>query len=937
MNLCTQWGGQRSPFVKRRPLFVETLEDRTTPAFFNWTGTAGDNLWDTPGNWDQNVLPTIADDVSINQASADILVNQAGAARSISMMTSVNLVVNNSLTIDQNANISGQMKVAGTLTANANASLWPSGGMDVRGDINLDTGSQLTLMNGNSILGDGAAITGAGLVSFGMGSVTVEGTATIENLTMTGGDLQGPGALTITGTMNWQGGNLSSNSYPGTLNIADTATLNISGFNNNIQGWTVNIDGIANWTQGDVGNEASTINVGALGEFNISVSYGTWRDTYQDGLSTINNYGTINSVGGMAGMPVAIEPGLNLTGAAFINAGSIELRGGGWFNVDLEIAPNAEVVLDNGLFVAEKIQQPGANQAGRFVVGNGGDARLEVPVNQVAFAKRIELRAGGTIAGFGELRILHSLVWTAGQMEGNGTTVFDVDAMVTIDGSVRSDDRAIENRGGMAIQFGRTLTIVRTNLNNTGWIQLKDQARIRDGLNDPQQPATLVNSGDLGVVSGQAVVDIVMDQQGNVTVLEGQLRLARSVTVAPGGVLFVDSQAILALDNNGVLPAPIYSFAANSTITGSGRVIYSDGGGGGRISLNANAEIYIANFTMGSGTIAGPGVLNVANCEWESGFVSNGASINVAAGGTMNITGALDVNNATVVNYGTVNWTAPVPIRLANDAKIKTNGMWGQGDFNVLTAQQILDISPLGAPTPRLEIENAGVFRKISGGQNVIWIPIFNLGGTLDAGVGDFQMEEDYFFNGGTTTAGLGGNLDFKKTVIQTFGDTFIAGTMSASSLTIGGGTLTLGVSCCGLDGTLIAAVTNYGLIQGRGAIVGNVENQASLAPTGGAGEMGALLIAGNYTQGSTGTLVVSLAGTQSGEYDTLTVTGNVTLAGTLSVALSGGFLPLPGDAFDILEYFGQRQGTFDLVIGNGNNFPWTVSYDTEGKVIVGI
>ncbi|MBI2804648.1 MAG: hypothetical protein HYX68_06650, partial [Planctomycetes bacterium] len=403
--------------MKRRPLFLEVLEDRTTPAFFNWTGTAGDNLWGTPGNWDQNALPTISDDVSISQANTDILVNQAGAVRSVSMMSSVNLIVNNSLTIDQSANISGQLIVAGTLTANANASLWPSGGIVVSGAINLEIGSQLTVMSGSSILRDGAAIAGAGTVSLGMGNLTVEGTATFHNFNMTGGNLLGPGMLTITGTMNWEGGNLANTPYAGTLDITDTGALNITGYGTkSIQGWTVNIDGDGNWTQGDVGNEASMVNISTTGEFNISVSFGTWRDTYQDGLSTINNAGTINSTGGMVGMPVVLKVALLSSGTIDVAGGSLGLGGGGVLGGQIAIASTSELGLAAGEFGGAVPQFIGGG-TGQLIIGSGAapgeQATLRIDAGQTFVGYNVLLRTLGTITGQGTMVF-------AGQSELNG-------------------------------------------------------------------------------------------------------------------------------------------------------------------------------------------------------------------------------------------------------------------------------------------------------------------------------------------------------------------------------------------------------------------------------------------------------------------------------------------------------------------------------------
>lgn len=75
--------------------------------------------------------------------------------------------------------------------------------------------------------------------------------------------------------------------------------------------------------------------------------------------------------------------------------------------------------------------------------------------------------------------------------------------------------------------------------------------------------------------------------------------------------------------------------------------------------------------------------------------------------------------------------------------------------------------------------------------------------------------------------------------------------------------------------------------------------------------------ISGDYNQ--TGTLLIELggdtAGTGTGHYDQLNVSGKATLGGTLQLALYGGFKPTDGQTFDVLT-FGSVAGKFDVGTG---------------------
>src|SRR3954468_1668176 len=78
----------------------------------------------------------------------------------------------------------------------------------------------------------------------------------------------------------------------------------------------------------------------------------------------------------------------------------------------------------------------------------------------------------------------------------------------------------------------------------------------------------------------------------------------------------------------------------------------------------------------------------------------------------------------------------------------------------------------------------------------------------------------------------------------------------------------------------------------------------------------GEVTFGGDVTFGAGSTLEIELAGTQPGtQYDVVHVGGAATLGGTMQVVLLNGFVPQPGDAFQVLT-FGSRVGDFARYAG---------------------
>jgi hypothetical protein len=106
----------------------------------------------------------------------------------------------------------------------------------------------------------------------------------------------------------------------------------------------------------------------------------------------------------------------------------------------------------------------------------------------------------------------------------------------------------------------------------------------------------------------------------------------------------------------------------------------------------------------------------------------------------------------------------------------------------------------------------------------------------------------------------------------------------------------------------------NNGIVWGSGTVDPDGQgftNLGVVAPgaANGAG-VGTLTIRGDYYQGVTGVLAMSLGGTAAGQYDTLAVTGKVFLGGTLLTSAVNGYTPTAGDSFKLLTYK-SRSGQF--------------------------
>jgi T5SS/PEP-CTERM-associated repeat protein len=122
--------------------------------------------------------------------------------------------------------------------------------------------------------------------------------------------------------------------------------------------------------------------------------------------------------------------------------------------------------------------------------------------------------------------------------------------------------------------------------------------------------------------------------------------------------------------------------------------------------------------------------------------------------------------------------------------------------------------------------------------------------------------------------------------------------------------------------------VTGNGQFSGGGHVTFNGRFEPSDAAT-------ALSFGGDVSFTGTNTLLMQLGGTTAGaQYDQISIVGNAAFAGTLDVALLGGFIPAAGQSFTLFEY-GAHSGQFTVnppSLPSGLN--WSLDYGASALVL---
>ncbi len=101
-------------------------------------------------------------------------------------------------------------------------------------------------------------------------------------------------------------------------------------------------------------------------------------------------------------------------------------------------------------------------------------------------------------------------------------------------------------------------------------------------------------------------------------------------------------------------------------------------------------------------------------------------------------------------------------------------------------------------------------------------------------------------------------------------------------------------------------------------------------------GDAPGTLTVNNYTQMGGGTLLIEIAGPNTGQFSVLDVLGNANVNGFLDPVFLNGFIPSIGDEFTFLNY-GSLSGAFRIQNGgifNNGMERWVVTYHANDAVL---
>jgi hypothetical protein len=569
-----------------------------------------------------------------------------------------------------------------------------------------------------------------------------------------------------------------------------------------------------------------------------------------------------------SGGTVDFQPGLS--GTITLTSGELAI------NKDLTVAgPGPDVIAVSG------------NHASRvFDIA----ARVSVALSGLTIADGFSLDGfGGGIQNNGTLTVTGSTFTGnfgvfGGGIQNSGT--------LTVTGSTLSGNDAACG-GGIDNQEGATLTVTDSTLSG-------NSAGFGGGIeNDPGGTLTVTGSALSGNTAGNSGGGIFSDIGSTLTVTDSAI----SGNTAPtaGGI---DSGARFTVRGLVTIDGGYRQILAGTLTLGAGNTLVLAGLGTLDGSLSTAG-------TLALGDATGPGRLTVSR-----GLTSNG-QIDIAAGSTLTVNGGPLMNQAGATL--TLGGTLTVTQDLINDGEIDPVGDSLSGGTQTLTVGGTLTNAPDGTIAPQTgdafflnaPVDNQGTFTIAE--DTMLSGSLTNSGTiTLASTVGQSLMVTGGdVANSGTVLVGPGDDLSVDGNYTQTAGSTQLnGGQLSATGLV-------------DLEG---------GVLGGTGTVDANVLNNAEV-DVGQPGSPGVLTIVGDYTQAAGGVLVIEVGGPNVGtDFDQLAVTGQAALDGTLTVNLTGGFVPSSGDRFQVLT-FGSGTGAFATVDGDGPLF--TPSYDPMDVTLV--
>jgi hypothetical protein len=416
------------------------------------------------------------------------------------------------------------------------------------------------------------------------------------------------------------------------------------------------------------------------------------------------------------------------------------------------------------------------------------------------------------------------------------------------------------------------------------------------GQNATDASLGVINAGPGSVVGLWGTNSILGSTlQGEFQASSGSITTFKQ-TLNQGTLTALDKSAIYF--NNGSMTQLAGAAAPGFSQTGAGSITITD--------LTASAGFFSGTIHMGGdglgggsfdNTLAGVTVKPGATLSFDSGSTSFSGSNQ----GTLSVqAAALQLTGSSSNDGGTLNNTAGGKVVIA-------------GTFANQHGASITNSSSL-------VVANGATLNNDGSVTNLAHAAASNLGVINNSGVFDNQLGATLTNDGRLANQGSlvdAGIINGAGTLKQSAGSSQIDGQLKQASITIGGGALF-----------------------GTGVVTATTTIEGGLVQGGSQGAAGTLTIDGGFVLGNGGTWQEFLSGAGPGQPSRLSISGDTSLAGTLSIVTGNGFAFAAGQKFEIASiHSGTLTGSFARIVdgslsGSGNEL--AIGNGLELKVLYG-
>jgi outer membrane autotransporter protein len=845
-------------------------------------------------------------------------------------------------------------------------------GTIVDGGLNGGVGGSLVKVGTGTLMLTGLN-TYSGGTSMNGGSIAVQSDSNLGTgpLSFDGGTLEavGFGGFVITGkpvTLNAGGGTFSADfgttdafngtiSGPGALTMIGRGTLILSGLNTYRGGTNINGENFLNSLQGEIAVSSDS----NLGAGPIRFNGGTLEVLTRGGGITSNKAIILFESGGTiqtdSGTTSTLRGSITGQGSLLFNTfgfikngpGTLMLSGvnaySGYITVNegtLIVGSSTALSPTGGLAVFGVVDLNGFNST---VAAFGGDGTV---TNNGATAVNLTIRPSSShlpaTTFFGNLMDGTSAL----KLTVSGPSALNLVGNNTYSGGTNIDGGALVGAGGGAnlgtgqIRFDNGELLL-GGLESVLTLDNPILLSVGGGTLDLPQLATLTFTGQItgtGALTafgkGSIILTTANTYSGGTNIELGTIEVTTDSNLGTGPLTF-DGGTLKALTAGGGII--------------SNKAIFLDSGGGTFLADAATTSILSGTMSgPGSFTKDGPGTLIVA------GFNTYAGPTNVLMGTLKagSLTGFSPNSAFTVTSLVDLNGFSNTIGALSGTGTITNNGM------------------PPANLTVDVEDADTTFSGILSNGTGILQVKKTGTGTLVLSGTSTYTgatQVVDGFLKAGSTTAFSSASAFTVNAVLDLGGFSNTIGSLAGHGAVTnkGSGPAVLSAGANGtstrfsgvlMDGSSSLALAKVGLgallLSGANTYTGGTIVSAGTLTVDGAQSLGLgnvvvnggilnadpqpINVRGNYTQNAEGTLQLNIAGANHGQYDSLVVSGNANLAGTLQL-LSLGFVPKAGNQLTLVSTGGAVAGKFGKVLnpftaGAGFN---TVELIYEPKLVL--